>query len=128
MFSIAWHLPALQVVIPLMAAPLCVLLQRESLIWGLALLVSALCFAIACFLGFSVFTHGLITYAFGGWEPPWGIEYRIDALNALVLIAISAVSFLALINARTYIRHEIEHSRQCFIYPLWLLCLTDCSG
>ena len=37
---IAGHLPALQVVLPLMAAPLCALLRRGNLAWAVAMLVS----------------------------------------------------------------------------------------
>ncbi len=124
----AWHLPALQVVIPLLAAPMCVLLRSERLIWCVALLVSALCFAIAIALGFSVLAQGPISYALGGWAPPWGIEYRIDALNALVLIVICTINLLALIAARTFICREIDHARQRFVYPLWLLCVTGLLG
>ena len=25
----------------------------------------------------------------GGWAPPWGIEYRVDLLNAFVLMLVS---------------------------------------
>ena len=44
---IAGHLPILQVVLPLLAAPLCVLLRRGTLCWGLALGVSWVSFGIA---------------------------------------------------------------------------------
>ena len=32
--------------------------------------------------------HGVISYAIGGWAPPIGIEYRIDLLNAFVLVLV----------------------------------------
>ena len=30
-----------------------------------------------------------ISYALGSWAPPWGIEYRVDAANAFVLVLVS---------------------------------------
>ena len=37
---------------------------------------------IAGALLWQVLTTGPISYALGGWAPPWGIEYRVDVLNA----------------------------------------------
>ena len=36
----------------------------------------------------------VISYRLGGWEPPFGIEYRVDSLNALVLVMVSLVALL----------------------------------
>ena len=41
------HLPALVVVVPLMSAPLCVLLRHAGLAWAIALVASAATFAMA---------------------------------------------------------------------------------
>ena len=35
---------------------------------------------------------GVLSYAIGDWAAPWGIEYRIDALNAFVLVLVSGVA------------------------------------
>ena len=43
---------------------------------------SWLAFAISFMLLERVVTGGTISYELGGWAPPWGIEYRIDAVNA----------------------------------------------
>jgi multicomponent Na+:H+ antiporter subunit D len=41
-----------------------------------------------------------VQYRSGNWNPPWGIELRIDGLNAIVLVAIAAVALFATIAAR----------------------------
>ena len=76
------HLPILQVVVPLMAAPLCLLLTRPRLVWLFAVVVSGLAFVISSLLLQQVMASGTIIYELGGWDAPWGIEYRIDQLNS----------------------------------------------
>ena len=82
MNSLTTHLPALQVIVPLFGAFFTALLRRGTLAWALALLVSWLVPAISIALLLQVLSSGPISYHLGGWAPPWGIEYRIDLLNA----------------------------------------------
>ena len=125
---ISQHLPALQVVVPLIAAPLCLLLRRGDLAWGLALVVSWVALAIAVMLLNAVVTGGVISYELGDWAPPWGIEYRIDAANAFVLLIVSGISAVVLPYARASIASEIEESKHCLFYTAYLLCLTGLLG
>ena len=74
--SLAQHLPALQVVVPLIAAPLTVLLRRRSLAFAIVLAASWAALAIAVLLWLQVGERGTISYAIGSWPAPWGIEYR----------------------------------------------------
>ena len=125
---IAQHLPALQIVLPLVAAPICLLLRRGDLAWGLALVVSWVALAIAIMLLNAVLTGGVISYEFGNWAPPWGIEYRIDAANAFVLLIVSGISAVLLPYARASVASEIEESKHCLFYTAYLLCLTGLLG
>ena len=88
---IAEHLPALQVIIPLIAAPVCVLLHRPTGAWLVSLAASWCSFAIALTLLGQVQDGGPISYPLGDWAPPWGIEYRIDMVSAFVLVIVSAI-------------------------------------
>ncbi|NRB28887.1 MAG: monovalent cation/H+ antiporter subunit D family protein, partial [Roseibacillus sp.] len=71
------HLPALQVVIPLVAAALCLLIRKAVVLRIFAVAIAWVCLAIALTLLHRVQAEGPITYALGGWAPPLGIEYRI---------------------------------------------------
>ena len=66
-------------------------------------------------------TSGTIIYELGGWEAPWGIEYRIDQLNAFLLLIISAISTVVLFAADTSIRQEIPEDRHTLFYVLYLM-------
>ncbi|SVE07829.1 uncharacterized protein METZ01_LOCUS460683, partial [marine metagenome] len=66
----------MQVALPLIAAPLCVLLRRPVLAWAFATLVSWSLLAISTLLLIRVMVDGAISYHLGGWVSPFGIEYR----------------------------------------------------
>ena len=68
---------------PLLSATLCVLVRRARWAWAVATLTAWSCFAGAFVILNRVLDYGDISYAEGGWQPPWGIELHIDLLNAL---------------------------------------------
>ena len=125
---IASNLPALQVVIPLLAAPLALMLRRGNLSHLLALLVSVVALLISYTLLQAVLTTGPISYEMGGWEPPWGIEYRVDAANAFVLLIVSAIGTVVMLAAGTSVAAEIQQEKQSLFYTAYLLCLAGLLG
>src|SRR5918997_312775 len=106
--DVVQHLPALQVVIPLLGAVLAAFLRRGIVAWGLAAFITCLMPVIAGALLWQVLQTGPISYHLGGWPPPWGIEYRVDLLNAFVLLLVSAVSAVMMPFARRSVAFEIE--------------------
>jgi len=122
------HLPVLQVVLPLVAAPLCLLLARSVWAWLLAFIVSLAALVISIVLLREVYTGEVLSYAIGGWAAPWGIEYRVDAVNAFILIIVTAISVVALMFAKTSVAQEVASDKQGLFYTAWLLCLTGLLG
>lgn len=122
------HLPVLQVIIPLMAAPICLMLKRAQLVWLFSLIASGLAFAVSILLLQQVMTSDVISYELGGWQAPWGIEYRIDKLNAFLLVIISGISTVVLFAAQTSIEKEIPKDKHIYFYVLYLLSLTGMLG
>ena len=125
---IADHLPALQIVVPLIAAPLCLLLRRGGWAWALALAASWAALVCAALLLQQVLSTGPISYQFGGWAPPWGIEYRIDVVNGFVLLIVAAIGAVALPYARVSVANELPEEQQATFYTALLLCLTGLLG
>ena len=128
MSTLQAQLPALQIVVPLLAAPLCSLVRSPAFAWVLASAVSTVSFAIAIALAVAVSDGSEIAYLLGGWAAPWGIEYRIDALNALVLVIVSGASTVSLVHARLSTAREVRRERIGLFYTAWLLCLTGMLG
>ncbi|MEE8532622.1 MAG: proton-conducting transporter membrane subunit, partial [Alphaproteobacteria bacterium] len=122
------HLAALQVVIPLLSAPLCAVLRRGMVAWLVTTVVAWVAFAIALALLAQVTASGPISYEMGGWAAPWGIEYRVDRLNALVLVIVAGAG--ALVAPATYhsVAREVAPDRQHLFYAAFLLALTGLLG
>ena len=122
------HLPILQVIIPLIAAPLCLSLRQSRIAWLFTVLVSGLSLLVSIMLLQQVLTSGTISYELGGWQAPWGIEYRIDQLNAYLLLIITSVSTVILLASHTSITKEIPKDKHTLFYVLYLLSLTGMLG
>mgnify|MGYP000309584137 FL=1 len=122
------HLPILQVILPLMAAPSCLIIRKANLVWLFTLMVSFAALAVSILLLQQVHASGPISYQLGGWNAPWGIEYRIDLLNAWVLLIVTALSSAVLTAAHTSVSRELEAGRQTVFYTLYLLCFAGLLG
>ena len=125
---IATHLPALQVVVPLIAAPACVLLRGKNWAFTVALLATWAAFATSCALLARVLDDGVISYELGGWAAPWGIEYRVDLVNAYVLVIVSGISSAVIAYTRQSMVLEFVREREYLFYSAYLLCLTGLLG
>ncbi len=122
------NLPALVVVVPLLGAVIAPLLGHGERAWWLAVAVCATVLALSGTLLARVLAHGSVSYALGGWAPPIGIEYRVDYLNALVLLIVAAISAVVTVYARTSVASEIPAARVRFFYSAWLMCITGLLG
>ncbi len=125
---IAAHLPALQVVLPLIAAPVCVLLRRPLAAWLLALIATWASAAVAIALLLQVLEGGTISYMLGSWAAPWGIEYRVDIVNAFLLVLVSGIGSVVVLYARASVGYEIPVERQYLFWTAYLLCLAGLLG
>jgi len=126
--SFMTHLPALQVVIPLLAAPLGMLLRQRRAVYLLLIAVSVVCVAISLALWAQVQTGNVISYAIGNWPPPWGIEYRVDALSAFVLVLISTTAFLVMLFSLHSVELELPVHLHYLYYTMFALCLAGLLG
>ena len=122
------HLPALQVVLPLIAAPLIVLVRNRTFAWVATTAVSYLCLVIAVLLAARVAGAGAISYAIGNWPPPWGIEYRVDALSGFVLVLVSLMASFVAPYAQRSLAAEVPRERHYLVYAMYCLCLAGLLG
>jgi len=122
------HLPVLVVIVPLLAGPMCVLVERPRAAWGVALVAAWLSFAIAAALAVQVVDTGTISYELGGWAPPWGIEYRIDTLGSYVLLIVTAIPALVLVAAKRSVVHEIPEELIARFYGAFMLAFAGLAG
>ena len=122
------HLPILLIVVPLVAGPLFVLIRERKLVLGGAIAISWLTFVGSWLLLQQTLLERTVTYEIGGWRPPWGIEYRIDALSAFVLLFISFIGAAVITFGSASIQREIPRAKQYLFYATYMLCLTGLMG
>ena len=86
-------LPVLIIVIPLITAFILPVLGwwKKEAVFPLTLAALAFSFGASTAAAREVLTKGPIRYFMGGWAPPWGIEYHIDHLAALMLLLLSFI-------------------------------------
>ena len=122
------HLNILLVVIPLLAAPITAILPRARMAWLLTLLITWSCLLLAIWQLQVVLNGNIISYELGGWAPPWGIEYRIDTLNAFIAVIVAAIAAVTLPYALRSVEQEIATQQIPLFYTAFLLCFTGLLG
>jgi multicomponent Na+:H+ antiporter subunit D len=122
------NLSLLLVAIPLLAAPVTALLPPGRLPWLLTLAVTWLCLVLAAWQWTGLADGSIASYELGGWAPPWGIEYRVDALNALVALIITGIAAVTLPFAGRSVAQEIPHHQTPLFYAALLLCMDGLLG
>ncbi len=122
------HLPILQVLIPLFGALLTSFLRRGGAAFAFVLVVTWSSLACSILILKTVLGTGPISYMMGSWPAPWGIEYRVDVLNAFVLFLVSAIAAVVAPFARRSVAFEIDDNKEAWFYCTFLLCLTGLLG
>jgi multicomponent Na+:H+ antiporter subunit D len=70
----------------------------------------------------------ILVYEFGGWARPYGIEYRVDILNAFVLVVVSGIAAVVFSAGPGEALRAIQEGREYLFYSAALLCLTGLLG
>jgi len=122
------NLSLLLVVIPLIAAPVTAMLPAGRTPWFFTLVITWLCFALSIWQLTLVLDGSTISYELGGWAPPWGIEYHIDALNAFVTLIVSCIAAITLPYALRTVENEIPLKDTSLFYAVFLLCFVGLLG
>ncbi|MCB9800440.1 MAG: monovalent cation/H+ antiporter subunit D family protein [Candidatus Omnitrophica bacterium] len=122
------HLPVFIFIAPFLSAFIVPFLRKSRSATQL-LTATALAFSSFCSLkALCVVSHsGPIEYALGGWAPPYGIEWRLDCLNALMCFLISTIALVVILATGPSVKKEIPRSYTTY-YVLVLLHLTGLLG
>ncbi len=91
------NLPVLIIAFPLVAGILCPLITLINSFWGRR----AVIIALGCSLALSIVQIFKVVemgepwhYWIGGWMPPYGIEFVIDGVNALIVALVACIGFM----------------------------------
>ena len=123
------HFPALIVVGPLLAGLLIAAAGwfNRKACFPMAVVVLLGVLLMCTGLVLRVMETGRIDYYLGGWAPPWGIAYRVDFLNGIVLVVVALVAFLNLLASWNSVEREMADKAGAF-YSLYVLFTTGLLG
>ncbi len=123
------QLPAFIIVAPLIGACLIFIagFTRRGLCYPLAMVSMVVALGSSIGVLHQVLVDGPLIYKLGGWDPPWGIVYNVDALNALVLAVVAAVALVNLVASRQFIDAQPFYRIGAF-YALYILAVTGLMG
>ncbi|OHD65615.1 MAG: hypothetical protein A2176_13290 [Spirochaetes bacterium RBG_13_51_14] len=121
--------PIIIIIIPLMFALITPLLGwiRKNLCYPWVLLSITISALSSFIILRTVLLRGVIHYRLGNWDPPWGIEYVIDHLNALMLVIITVISLIVAVYSKKSIQREIP-DKIVYFYTIFLLQVTGYLG
>ena len=122
------HAPVLAVVIPLIASPLAMLFGAATFAFAIAFAASIASFILSLALLLTTADGTVLSYHIGGWAPPLGIEYRIDAANALVMVIVSAVMAVVMPYAKKTMEQDVPAHHHTLFFACMLLCFTGLMG
>lgn len=130
MLDIQANLPVLVVLTPLLGGIIATFTGRGFLPWVWASLVTGTTFALTIQLMMTLLagTEPYISYELGNWPRWWGIEYRVDFLNAFILLVVAGIGFITTLYAQLSVEDEIPRDRHNFFYSVWLLAITGLLG
>lgn len=93
----------------------------------MAIVVMGGCLLFSVAILHTVIQKGGMQYWLGGWQPPWGIEYRIDHLNGLMLVLVSGLGLFVAVSGQTSVRRELTRKTALF-WSLFVLLITGLLG
>ncbi|SKC88956.1 complex I subunit 5 family protein [Maledivibacter halophilus] len=93
-------------------------LKKKKLVEGLSLVMLGIS-AILSFITFKyVYSFGSFIYRIGHWDAPWGIEFNIGILEAIMSIMFTFVAFFISWYSIYTIEKEIKENKISFYYIL----------
>ncbi len=121
-------LPIIPAVLPLALAPLCLLIKNSLFCWSLTVAAMFISCVSSFFTLVQLNTQNELTYPFGGWDAPVGIEYSIDYLNGVLLFFICGIGLLLSLLYSGSLRWDLKSSRNYFFYTAFLLTFAGLAG
>ncbi|MDR0296715.1 MAG: cation:proton antiporter [Rickettsia sp.] len=126
------HFPALQVLLPFFGALFSILTFRYVLATRIIAVISIALSLFLSIYGLSAISKGAVSYDFGNWHVPIGIEYKLDYLNQPIIIYINGVLLFFLIFCNkllvTTVLKFIDNKRQSLFYVVLLFAHSGYLG
>lgn len=122
------HGAALCVVLPLLMGAITAIIPSEKLAWLVTLIVTVIGTITSFAILLVILAGETQLYKMGGWEPPHGISYVIDGLNAPVIFLINAMALLTTLYGLKSVIAEVEPKKRAPFYGAFMLGVAGLLG
>lgn len=122
------HAPVLLVVGPLIGAAAAALAPNSRWAWMISVGTAIFAGWMALCVAGEVARRGVVDYAIGGFLPPLGIAFRIDALGATMALLLSFIAILAALYSGHALNAEVREEKQPLVQAGFLLCAGGMLG
>ncbi|TFH32336.1 MAG: monovalent cation/H+ antiporter subunit D family protein [Deltaproteobacteria bacterium] len=102
-------------------------IRKTTLAYPLTMVASLGAVIVSSCNVFLVWKNGPLTYHFGGWLPPIGIEYVLDPLSSFVALVVNVIAFFVLWHSSGVQEGELP-GKSVPYYALALLFLCGANG
>jgi proton-translocating NADH-quinone oxidoreductase chain N len=123
------QLPALLIILPILLAVFCVIINNERFVVSLLIILHLI-------IGYWLFIELLALgdesiakyYAFGGWNAPFGIEFKLSKLNLIFISLMYFISFITILFSINEMDRLIFNGNKSTFFAVYLLCIAGFSG
>jgi multicomponent Na+:H+ antiporter subunit D len=122
------HAPVLMVMGPIIGACACALAPSARSAWMISVFASIFAVWMSLCVAGEVARDGVIDYAIGGFAPPAGIAFRIDAFGSLMSLLIASVATVAALFSGHGLRYDVREEKQPLFQSGFLLCQAGLIG
>ena len=122
------QLLALQVILPLIIAVICSVINYKRLTWALSFLSVGIVFILSIIIFLHVYENGDLSYAMGGWAPPYGVELKVDLLSCIFTLLISGIMTITMPYCLYVVEDEMPANKIGAFYTCLLLCIAGLLG
>jgi multicomponent Na+:H+ antiporter subunit D len=113
---------------PLIAACAAMLAPNARWAWMISVGGAIFAFWMALCLAGEVAREGVVDYFLGGFAPPLGIAFRVDALGAMFALLVSAAAIAVALYSGHGLDAEVRKSKHTLFQAGFLLCLSGLLG
>lgn len=120
---------AIGIILPIFSASGTLLLRNQkNFAYAITSLTCIALFLLSCSILQTIFYQGDISYHFGGWIPPVGIEFKFNKINTFFIILISLVALVTFMQGRKILFQEVETMKVNIFCSVFLVAVIGFIG
>ncbi|MGE4284030.1 MAG: complex I subunit 5 family protein [Clostridia bacterium] len=120
--------PLVIILVLFLSAILIPLIKKDYIVKAISLISMGTSIILAAFTLFYVSQKGQFLYRIGHWDAPWGIEFYIGYIEAIMAVLFTVVCFLIIWYSVYVIHKDIKEHRISFYYLLINILIASLLG